>query len=85
MASDETWPRPCLVDDKRRALCWGLAQWSRSHGPTTDGFIPSGVSAFPVLVVEYEDGGFASMPLDRVTMLDSGKLFDSYCWEAGNE
>lgn len=81
MASDETWPRPCLVDGERRALCWGLAQWSRLHGMSPDGTILGGADAQPVLAVEFENGVFASMQLERVTMLDSEKVFGSYAWE----
>ena len=80
MASDETWPRPCMVDGERRALCWDVCQWARSR---KEGGVETLLDAAPVLLVEFENGGFASMPPERVTMLDGERLFDSYCWEVG--
>lgn len=80
MASEEVWPRPCLVDGERRAMCWDVCQLARSRKAGGVETLPGVATA---LLVEYEGGGFESVPPERVTALDGERLFDSYCWEVG--
>lgn len=64
---DVTWHRPCLVLDP--------------YGDTTPAFVHMSLSNTTTAKVEFDTGKLASIPWERVRLVDSAEMFDEYTWE----
>lgn len=80
--------RPCLVTilhrnappEERKALFYGLYQWSEVPPPNPKKDRPEGQQMDVRAMVEFEDGNLHSVAPGLVRLLDSPREFKEYAW-----
>ena len=76
--------RPCLFGDgehRFKGIFHGFATEAWTHGASISiGGFPAGQECHTYAIVEDESGKLLKLQLCEVTMLDTQKLFNEYCW-----